>query len=168
MLYESPMQSIVDCLNRVRCDFCKARDLKHPTTGKYMQKGTQTFSSSMIMSRSLELSKCPRNHEHSQVAVSFQKGDGSRCVVSEYIELYTKTFGKHLAKAMRASRMTAESALKCPLLMFHSHHYEETKSDAAAQDVKRRRLNAKTSNPAGYPPNVAVSESSPSDPSVKC
>ena len=43
MLYEQPMQSITECLNRVRCDLCKAGNLKHPTMDKYLQKGTQIF-----------------------------------------------------------------------------------------------------------------------------
>ena len=54
MLYEDTMQSIVECLHRTRCDLCRAGDLKHPISRKHLQKGTQIFSSSMIMSRQLE------------------------------------------------------------------------------------------------------------------
>jgi hypothetical protein len=125
MLYETPMQSIVECLKRIRCDLCNAGNLKHPVSGRHLQKGTQIFSSSMIMSRCLEQLRCPRNHEHDPVAGSFVKANGHRCLTSEYTELYTKTFGRHLAKAMKASRMTNENALGCPLLMFHSHHGEK-------------------------------------------
>ena len=151
MLYEAPMQSIVECLNRSRCDLCHAGNLKHPASGKYLQKGTQIFSSSLIMSRSLEQLRCPRNHEHDHVAGSFVQNNGQRCLTSEFTELYTKTFGRHLAKAMKASHMTNEKALGCPLLMFHSHHAERSRPEDVESDVKRRRLNAKTTNPAGYP-----------------
>ena len=151
MLYETPMQSIVECLKRIRCDLCNAGNLKHPVSGRHLQKGTQIFSSSMIMSRCLEQLRCPRYHEHDPVAGSFVKANGHRCLTSEYTELYTKTFGRHLAKAMKASRMTNENALGCPLLMFHSHHGERTGPDEGESDVKRRRLNAKTTNPSGYP-----------------
>ena len=159
MLYETPMQSIVECLKRIQCDLCNAGNLRHPVSGKHLQKGTQIFSSSMIMSRCLEQLRCPRNHEHDHVAGSFVKTNGQRCLTSEYAELYTKTFGRHLAKAMKASRMTNENALGCPLLIFHSHHGERNGPDEGESDVKRRRLNAKTTNPAGYPEAAAPKES---------
>jgi len=60
---------------------------------------------------------------------------------------------------MKASRMTNENALGCPLLMFHSHHGERNGPDEGESDVKRRRLNAKTTNPAGYPEAAAPKES---------
>ena len=160
MLHESPMQSITECLNRVRCDLCKAGNLKHPTMNKFLQKGTQIFSSSLILARCLEQLKCPRDHEHIPVAGSFLKPNGQRCHVSEDTELYTKTFGLRIAKAMKASRMTSETALRCPPLMFHSHHQEDDPSDAVEQESKRRRISSKTTNPAGYPEQKMPSNNS--------
>ena len=149
MLYEATMQTIVECLNRTRCDLCRVGNLKHPTSGKHLRKGTQIFSSSMIMSRSLEQLTCPRNH--AQVAGSFRTSDGHRLMVSEYTELYSRTFGKNLARAMKASRMPDEKALRCPLVMFNNCFVEPAMTTDAEPDVKRRRLSAKTTNPVGYP-----------------
>ena len=89
-------------------------------------------------------------------------------MVSEYTELYTRVFGKNLARAITASKITHEHALRCPLVMINSCFAEFALTNDAEPDVKRRRLSAKTTSPPGYPEpeGSTVGQACPNEPLV--
>eukprot|EP00435_Cladocopium_sp_Y103_P017306 s4178_g4.t1 len=157
MLYEDALQNITSCLARVRCDLCKAGKLVHPITGKPLQKGLQVLTSSSVMARCLEQLRCPRNHEHSQVAGNFRDSQGNLRRVSEYTELYTRTFGHKASSQLQERACYLQSNL-----VFHGENGDGDESQPDGPEMKRRRLNAKTSNPPAYPdpPSVEASASS--------
>ena len=73
MLFQEPLQMIIDNTFRVRCDLCTAGSLKHPTIDAYLQKGLQILTTSEIMSRGLQPFVCQKRHQHVPVAGNFQE-----------------------------------------------------------------------------------------------
>ena len=164
MLHQDAMQIIVEQSLRARCDFCNAGSLKHPTTQQFMQKGTQILTTSMIMHQYVSSLKCPRNHEHTHVAGNFKRSDGTWGPVSEYTELYTRVFGRRIARTILASKQVHETSFASQNVVFHANDGD------SEPEAKRRRLNGKISNPPGYaepsassanPASEAVSENMP-------
>ena len=141
MMFQEEMQVIVANTRRVTCDMCVAGQLKHPDTGKLIRKATQVFTSSAIMERSLENLKCPRNHPHSQVEGSCTLPNGSRCPVSRFTELYTRTFARNVCKALKCSLRVQEAVVALPEVICPA---------IAAGDGKRRRIGEKQEPPAAY------------------
>ena len=116
------------------------------------------------MSRCLEQLRCPHDHEHSTVSGTFRDSQGKTKRVSEYTELYARTFVHKIAKAMIASLKIEEKACIHQHVALHESTGDGESSHSEGPEVKRRRLNAKTSNPPAYPnpPGVdAKTESSP-------
>ena len=164
MLNQDAMQMIVEQTLRARCDFCSAGALKHPKTQQFMQKGTQILTTSMIMHQYVSTLKCSRNHEHTHVAGNFKRHDGTWGPVSEYTELYTRVFGRRIARTLLASKQVHETSVASQDFVFHTNEGD------SEPESKRRRLNGKISNPPGYaepsaspanPVPEAVSESMP-------
>ena len=156
MVLQEPLQSIVNQSIRATCDMCTAGKLKNPETNHFLKKGTQIFTSSAIVARCLEQLTCNHQHQHSPVAGSFKGSDGHHHKVSEFSELYTQTFGIKMARAIQASKTSSETA---------KHVHQETilgvddENPRPESEMKRRRLNAKTSNPPGYDDDASVSDS---------
>ena len=147
MLVQECLHEIMDNSLSVRCDMCVAGKLMHPNTGHLLQKGTQITTTSSIMARFLEQFKCPRNHTHDPIEGSYKTPDGQSKRLSEYTELYTDLFCRRIVRTLCASMQVNEASTAQNGLVLGSVEEEAQESDA-----KRRRLNAKSSNPAGYPP----------------
>ena len=149
MLFQEPLQVIIDNTFRVRCDLCTAGGLKHPTIDAHLQKGLQILTTSQIMSHGLQPFVCQKLHKHVPVAGTFRKNDGTSGKVSEYSELYTQAFANKLVRAMKASIQIQE---KHVTLWKDVALANEADENCEEPESKRRRLNAKTSNPPGYAP----------------
>ena len=88
--------------------------------------------------------KCSRDHEHTQVAGNFKRHDGTWGPVSEYTELYTRVFGRRIARTLLASKQVHETSIASQDTVFHADDGD------SEPESKRRRLNGKVSNPPGY------------------
>ena len=146
MLFQECLQEIIDASLRVRCDMCTAGKLAHPISSKLLQKGTQILTTSSILARYVETLRCNHQHEHDQVAGSFVLKDGSRRNVSEFSELYTRTFCIRIARTIKASLQVLERSVAQSMPVFG------TLDKQSESEVKRRRLSGKVSEPPGYPP----------------
>eukprot|EP00435_Cladocopium_sp_Y103_P029622 s3705_g7.t1 len=159
MLSQDCLQEVMDHSHGVRCDMCTAGNLQHPTMKLPLQKGTQITTTSGILARYIEQFRCSRDHQHAQVAGSFLQHNGKRGLVSEYTELYTSLFCKRVARTLTASLQVREMSTAQNGLVLGA--IEDDSSEPAS---KRRRLNAKVSQPEGYPPAVLPSVPLPSVP----
>lgn len=98
MSHQEEMQRLNQSSLRARCDMCVAGQLRHPDTGKLLQKGTQVLTTSRIMSDTLSQLRCDRSHDHDKVEGQCRTPQGKRINVSEYTELYTRVFARKLCK----------------------------------------------------------------------
>jgi hypothetical protein len=98
MLFQDPVQTIVNNTLRARCDMCTIGKLKHPGSQELLQKSTQILTTSQIMYQYLENQRCNKNHHHDSVAGGYKTKDGSWRRVSEYTELYTALFSQRIAR----------------------------------------------------------------------
>ena len=71
MIYQEELQVILDHAMIAQCDMCLAGQLKHPVSGKLIQKGTQIITTSRIMHRQIDVLRCTHNHEHDTVCDHF-------------------------------------------------------------------------------------------------
>ena len=102
MVYQEELQAILDRAFVAHCDMCRAGSLKHPVSGKLIQKGTQVITTSKIMLHHLDSLKCDRSHEHDFVAGSFRHAELGRIInVSQYTELYTRRFAHRIARCFQ-------------------------------------------------------------------
>eukprot|EP00435_Cladocopium_sp_Y103_P033655 s328_g8.t1 len=145
MLFQDPLQTIVNNTLKARCDLCTAGKLQHPHNHEYLQKGTQILTTSQIMHQYLETQKCNHSHKHAVVAGGYKDNHGTWKRISEYTELYTRVFGIRIARTLQASKQVNEKTISNVDLVFH-----ESLEDSAEPEAKRRRLTSKVSNPPGY------------------
>ncbi len=143
MLHQEEMQRLIQTTLRARCDMCVAGQLRHPDTGKLLQKGTQVLTTSQIMLETLEQLRCDRSHPHDHVQGQYKTPQGKRINVSEYTELYTRVFAKTLCKAMSQSHQSQESVCMLPEVACNTHEERE-------DDPKRRRIGDKQPPPMAY------------------
>ena len=87
MIYQEELQVILDHAMIAQCDMCLAGRLKHPVSGKLIQKGTQIITTSRIMHRQIDVLRCTHNHEHDTVCDHFDTPN-----VSQYTEMHTRQF----------------------------------------------------------------------------
>ena len=147
MLFQEPLQIILENTVKVRCDLCTAGNLKHPNTGDFLQKGIQILTTSKIMARGLQPYICSKKHQHTPVAGSYRKHDGTSGRVSEYSELYTQMFAIRLARTIQANIQVQECTVAPWQDVALANEMDGINEEP---ESKRRRLNAKTSNPPGY------------------
>ena len=154
MLYQEILQDIMLGTVVTRCDQCVAGLLKHPVSQLPIQKGTQVVTTSTILAHYIGSFRCPHTHQHAPVAGSFSKSDHRTQPLSQFTELYTRTFATKLIRAMRASQQIRESSTAHKCL-----HEVFTGTDDALEDdpnrVKRRRLNGKQTE---FPPGQSEPE----------
>ena len=163
MLYEEPLQSILDHSLIARCDMCVAGRLTHPESKLPLQKGTQIITTSQILHQAIQKWRCSQDHKHDQVAGSYRTSIGERELVSKYTELYTSTFARKILRALGASDAVDE------------HHQAKLTEEinvgeeieAEMPSVKRRRLEDKQPRPAEYPePDAPPNQDGGSSPEI--
>ena len=147
MLFQDPVQTIVNNTLRARCDMCTIGKLRHPGTQGLLQKSTQILTTSQIMYQYLENQRCNQDHHHDSVAGGYKTKDGSWKRVSEYTELYTALFSRRIARILEASKRVSEHAIFNADMVFAG----EEEDRLPEPEVKRRRLTLKVSSPPGYP-----------------
>ena len=154
MLFQESMQVILDHTMMARCDMCVAGNLIHPNTQKPLQKGTQVLTTSSILAQYLSSWRCPRDHEHHQVAGSCTDKYGNRQSLTSFTELYTSTFAHRVVRTIIASLKIQEQnplsqhvtcQITCPA---HATNHEDE------PDAKRRRVTGKSKTPPAYADTV--------------
>ena len=143
MLHQEEMQRLIQTTLRARCDMCMAGQLRHPDTGKLLQKGTQVHTTSRIMVETLDNLRCDRSHQHDQVQGQCKTSHGKRINVSEYTELYTRVFAKRLCQAILRGHQSHEPVCMLPEVACTLN----TEQDDSA---KRRRIGDKQPPPVAY------------------
>ena len=166
MLYEEPLQNILDQTLVARCDMCVAGRLTHPESHLPLQKGTQIITTSKILWATVQKWRCQHDHKHDYVAGSYRNPEGHREFVSKYSELYTATFARKILRALKASDLVNEKhtvEIICDINVG-----EEI--EAEVPSVKRRRLEEKQPRPAEFPepeaPHAPPSESAARSPEL--
>ena len=146
MVYQEELQAILDRAFVAHCDMCRAGSLKHPVSGKLIQKGTQVITTSKIMFHHLDSLKCDRSHEHDFVAGSFRHAELGRINVSQYTELYTRRFAHRIARCFQCISHVREVSKPEtePALVQQSHESFEFPA------TKRRKINGKQNPPPTY------------------
>ena len=162
MLYEEPLQAILDNALIARCDMCVAGGLTHPESKRFMQKGTQIITTSLIVHRTVQQWRCRHDHTHDHVAGNYQTSQGHREAVSKYSELYTATFARKILRAFAASRNVQEK--QSNPIQWDVNVGEEV--EAEAPSTKRRRLEEKQPRPAEFPEPTSSSGGSVSSPEL--
>ena len=147
MLYEEPLQDILDHTLIARCDMCVAGKLTHPESKLPLQKGTQIITTSKIVHHTIQSWRCNHDHKHDQIAGSYKASSGKRELVSQYSELYTDVFARKILRAFEASNAVTEKHHIS--LLFGTNVGEEIEAEASSN--KRRRLEEKQPRPAEYP-----------------
>ena len=140
MLHQEEMQRLLKSTLRARCDMCVAGQLRHPETGKLLQKGTQILTTSQIMLQCIDQLRCTHDHTHDHVQGQYRSSQGVRRNVSEYTELYTRVFAKHLCKAIITSQQSQEPICTPPEIAC-------TLNEEREEEPKRRRLDDKQNPP---------------------
>ena len=146
MLFQEELHTLLEHSLRTRCDQCAAGQLKHPESGMLIQKGTQILTTSKIMAQYISSFRCPRNHQHAQIAGNFKNKDGKGEPLSSYTELYTASFGHKIAKTLAAIRQVKEPSVAVSEHVFHEHSLE----GAEEPDPKRRRVTGKSPTPPAF------------------
>ena len=152
MIAQEELASIVDQLKCARCDMCVAGQLKHPETGDFLKKGTQVWTTSQLMCEVLDRLKCPRNHHHTPIEGSIRLPQ-QRVNLSQFTELYTRTFALRIIRCMTCSEVIREPSCA------KSVEYPVLTTDNPEPLIKRRRHEDKQSPPEGYldtPPKPTV------------
>ena len=162
MLYEEPLQRILDHSMIARCDMCVAGKLTHPESRRFMQKGTQIITTSPVLHRTIQQWRCRHDHEHDHVAGSYRTTQGHREAVSKYSELYTDTFARKILRAFAASK-TIQEQRQVPI-QWEIHVGEEVEAEAPIS--KRRRLEEKQPRPAEFPEPSSPPSGSVSSPEL--
>ena len=111
MIYQEELQAILDRALIAHCDMCRAGRLKHPVSGKLIQKGTQVITTSRIMHRQLNMLRCDHTHEHDTVAGSFRHPHLGRINVSQYTELYTRAFASRISRCLQCISQVRETSV---------------------------------------------------------
>ena len=153
MLYEEPLQKILDQTYLSRCDMCVAGKLYHPESHQLLQKGTQIITTSKILWMTVQKWRCQHDHQHDHVAGSYRSPQGHRELVSKYSELYTATFARKILRALTASDVVNE---KHHVINLEDVNVGE-EIEAEASSIKRRRLEEKQPRPAEFPEPEAPS-----------
>ena len=162
MLYEEPLQVILDHTYVARCDMCVAGKLTHPESHLPLQKGTQIITTSQIVHQAIQKLRCQHDHQHDHVAGNYKTPQGHREPVSRYSELYTDTFARKVLRAFEASDTVSEKHQIPPTRDI----YVGEEIEAEASSAKRRRLEEKQPRPAEYPEPSATHSPSASPPEV--
>ena len=146
MVYQEELQAILDRAFVAHCDMCRAGSLKHPVSGKLIQKGTQIITTSKIMFHHLDSLKCDRSHEHDFVSGSFRHAELGRINVSQYTELYTRRFAHRIARCFQCISQVCEVSKPEdePVLAQQSHETFELPAS------KRQKINGKQNPPLTY------------------
>ena len=145
MLFQEELETIMANTWHARCDMCTAGNLKHPMTGNHLQKGTQIVTTSQIMHRYVDSLRCDKTHDHDHVEGSFRNTSGDRVNISQYTELYTRTFAMKIARCIRCSiRVQERSAEEFSLTI------RDAEKPAEVTDSKRRKLSHKQPPTEGY------------------
>ena len=146
MVYQEELQAILDRAFVAHCDMCRAGSLKHPISGKLIQKGTQVITTSKIMFHLLDSLKCDRSHEHDVVAGSFRHAELGRVNVSQYTELYTRRFAHRIARCFQCISQVREVSKPETEAVLVQQSHENLELPAS----KRQKINGKQNTPATY------------------
>ena len=116
------------------------------------------LTTSPILHRYLDSLRCTKNRDHAHVAGNYKIADGTWRPVSEFSELYTRTFGQRVARTLAAFKLAKEHSI----VQIESICFGDEEPDGP--EPKRRRLSFKVSHPPGYPesPEAVVNRPSPS------
>eukprot|EP00435_Cladocopium_sp_Y103_P030423 s994_g7.t1 len=145
MVYQEELQAILDQAYVAYCDMCRVGHLKHPVSGKLIQKGTQIITTSEIMYRYLDQQKCDKSHDHDTIAGSFRHPTLGRINVSQYTELYTRQFASKIVKCFQCISQVREMSPVIEQAMVQ-HSLEE----ATFPHAKRQKINGKQTPPHAY------------------
>ena len=143
MLHQDEMHRLVQTTLRARCDMCVAGQLRHPDTGKLLQKGTQILTTSKIMKDTIDKLRCDHSHPHDHVQGQYKNPQGQRANVSSYTELYTRVFAKRLCNAMLLCQQSQEHVCMLPEVAC-------TLDETTEENSKRRRIGDKQPPPMAY------------------
>ena len=146
MLHQEELAGILEHTLCTKCDMCVAGQLTNPETGEKIRKRTQILTTSQVVADQLGKLMCTRDHSHCEIAGSLRLMNGSRVNLSQYTELYTKTFATHVIRAMQKSDQLPEVPFEATSCM------SEQIGTTEEPDVKRRKLLHK------QPPTVAYQE----------
>ena len=146
MIYQEELQVILDHAMIAQCDMCLAGRLKHPVSGKLIQKGTQIITTSRIMHRQIDVLRCTHNHEHDTVAGSFRHPQLGRINVSQYTELYTRQFALRITRCLQCIAQVRETSMPEAEQAFVQQSHEGFETPAA----KRQKILGKQMPPPFY------------------
>eukprot|EP00435_Cladocopium_sp_Y103_P060955 s399_g22.t1 len=139
MLYQEELAAILERAMIAKCDMCTAGQLKHPETGRYLQKRMQIVTTSQIMHHFISQFQCKHEHAHDVVAGSCRHPQLGRVNVSQYTELYTKVFAKRIARCVQCVSQVREKSLSSHEPALVSHIPDELSQPSP----KRQKLSGK-------------------------
>ena len=139
MLYQEELAAILEQTMLAKCDMCQAGHLKHPETGRYLQKRTQIITTSSILHQHISKHQCSHNHEHDTVSGSCRHPNLGRVNVSQFTELYTRVFATRMARCFQCISQVREQSHGSPELVFAGHSMDELQTPAQ----KRQKLTGK-------------------------
>ena len=131
MLHQEELAGILDQTLCSKCDMCVAGQLTNPETGERIRKRTQVLTTSKTMAERLDRLQCSKDHPHSVIAGTIRIVNGPRVNLSQYTELYTKTFATRVIQAMQQSDRLSEKPIEATGCV--TEHAE-------APESKRRKL----------------------------
>ena len=149
MLYQEEMSAILEQSYIGRCDMCQAGRLQHPETQKPLQKRTQVVTTSQIMYRRIETLQCNHMHEHDTVAGSCRHPQLGRILVSQFSELYTRTFAEKVIRCLQCSRNVGERNWT-PTEFAMVTRPAESEDNSNMPSLKCRRIGEKQAPSAAY------------------
>ena len=139
MLYQEELAAILEQTMLAKCDMCQAGHLKHPETGRYLQKRTQIITTSSILHQHISKHQCSHKHEHDTVSGSCRHPSLGRVNVSQFSELYTRVFASRMARCFHCISQVRERSHGSPELVFAGHSMDELPIPAP----KRQKLTGK-------------------------
>eukprot|EP00435_Cladocopium_sp_Y103_P063659 s40_g25.t1 len=145
MLYQEELAAILEQAKIAKCDMCTAGQLKHPETGRHLQKRTQIVTTSNIMHQYISQQTCQHDHIHDVVAGSCRHPTLGRVNVSQFTELYTKVFAKRVARCFQCISQIREKSRSSDEPALVSHIPDDLQNPQA----KRQKLNGKQP-PSGF------------------
>ena len=110
MMFQEELAAIRQQTWRARCDMCTAGRLRHPISHEFLQKGTQVLTTSYIMKEQLDRLRCQHDHVHVPVAGQVVLPEVGRVNLSQFTELYTRTFAQKVLRCMQCSERLDEPA----------------------------------------------------------
>jgi len=134
MLHQEELSGVLNQTLCSKCDMCVAGQLTNPETGERIRKRTQVLTTSQILFDTLRKLMCTRDHSHCEIAGSIRLVNGPRVNLSQFTELYTKTFATRVIRAMISSNQLPEKPIEA--LSYVTDHVDQTETPEA----KRRKL----------------------------